>query len=108
MASKEYNKEWYERNREEHKKRALNRKRERREELRPFVAELKDVPCADCGGRFKPWQMDFDHVRGEKRFDIAHAIQQGYKRATVEAEIKKCDVVCANCHRDRTHSRMGC
>lgn len=46
--------------------------------------------------------MDFDH-REDKKFNIA----QLSKIASVEKlkeEIAKCDVVCANCHRIRTHS----
>lgn len=44
--------------------------------------------------------MDFDHVRGEK---IA---APGLLYTQVEAfqiEIAKCEVVCANCHRERTY-----
>jgi hypothetical protein len=47
--------------------------------------------------------MDFDHVAGEKVDDIC-----GMRMRTVardRAEIEKCEVVCANCHRARTHMR---
>jgi len=48
--------------------------------------------------------MDLDHVRGTKEFKVSEAVQRAYgltlKR--VQAEIAKCDVVCANCHRIRT------
>lgn len=47
--------------------------------------------------------MDFDHVRGTKKFNISDA---GAKNALeVIAEIDKCDLVCANCHRIRTEER---
>jgi hypothetical protein len=26
-----------------------------------FIRDLRDVPCSDCGGRFPPYMMDFDH-----------------------------------------------
>lgn len=46
--------------------------------------------------------MDFDHVRGTKKFAIstyAHAVSS----ETLTKEIAKCDLVCANCHRERTY-----
>lgn len=70
---------------------------------RRLVDSLKDNPCVDCGLRFPPECMDFDHVRGIKLFQIG---QMGHRRpdALLE-EIEKCDVVCANCHRIRTRKR---
>jgi hypothetical protein len=44
--------------------------------------------------------MDFDHVRGEKLFGIAVNMNISWER--LEAEIAKCEIVCANCHRIRT------
>jgi hypothetical protein len=49
--------------------------------------------------------MDFDHVRGEKLFEIGQAPSKGASLATLLAEIAKCEVVCSNCHRQRTHDR---
>jgi len=69
-------------------------------EKQALVRSLKDVPCADCGGRFHYSQMDFDHVRGEKTAVVPRLI--GKPLDTLLAEIQKCDVVCANCHRQRT------
>lgn len=67
------------------------------------IRVIKDVPCKDCGQRFPYYVMDFDHVRGEKKFVISGATCD-YWPTTLE-EIEKCDVVCSNCHRIRTHSR---
>ena len=64
----------------------------------------KDQPCADCDVKYPPHVMDFDHVRGEKEFGIGESYYRvGRKRLL--AEIAKCDVVCANCHRERTFVR---
>ena len=66
---------------------------------------LKDVPCADCGGRFPPVCMDFDHVRGDK---VRGVSQMRYiTPIRIVAEVAKCDVVCANCHRIRTRLQLG-
>lgn len=56
--------------------------------------------CKDCGLHTPPEALTFDHVRGEKKFDIGPSWNQG--RAAIEAEIAKCEVVCANCHNIRT------
>ena len=63
---------------------------------------LKDGPCTDCGGRFPPECMDWDHLR-DKKFDLANANTRS--PASILAEIAKCELVCANCHRIRTKGR---
>ena len=76
--------------------------KEKNDRLRARLAALKDVPCADCGGRFPAVCMDFDHVRGTKLFEVCKPKTVG---PGLDEEIKKCDVVCSNCHRIRTHRR---
>lgn len=56
------------------------------------------------GQRFAPSAMEFDHLPAfDKRFILAQAPHRGL--ATVRAELKKCEIVCANCHRVRTIAR---
>lgn len=70
---------------------------------RQFINTFKNEPCADCGNSYPPYVMDFDHVRGDK---IANIGEMGtYSLETILAEIAKCDLVCSNCHRIRTHNR---
>jgi hypothetical protein len=58
----------------------------------------------DCGKRFPPCAMDFDHrPNEEKLFQISSASTKN--RETLLAEIAKCDCVCKVCHRIRTHNR---
>lgn len=58
----------------------------------------------DCGNRFPPECMDFDHRPGEiKLFGISASVQGWQKMLD---EIVKCDLVCANCHRIRTKARL--
>jgi len=73
--------------------------------MRALMVERKSVPCGDCGHRFPPYVMDFDHVRGAKVSDVSAMARDGRPYEVVLAEIEKCDVVCANCHRIRTHDR---
>lgn len=110
----EYNRSYYLRNRERKLAyEAARRKdpdvaeRQRAHRRRHFEARaelvraVKDAPCADCGGRFHPQSMDLDHRDGlQKAFDVSRGKLFGIER--LRAEIAKCDVVCANCHRVRS------
>ena len=59
----------------------------------------------DCGGRFEPHQMDFDHRGpGTKLFNLTKGRVLLMATAKVLAEVAKCDIVCANCHRVRTRA----
>ena len=76
------------------------------QEKRSYIDEIKAKPCMDCGKSFPPYVMDFDHRdRVEKKFNISIMILQGWER--IQAEVEKCDVVCANCHRIRTYKNMA-
>lgn len=71
---------------------------------RKLINELKNRPCLDCGGWFECYAMDFDHRPGEiKSFHISD--NANHRMEILLDEIKKCDVVCANCHRIRTVRR---
>jgi hypothetical protein len=88
-----------------HPERLLQDQRARRAKTAQAVRELKEQsPCMDCGQRFPACAMDFDHV-GVKNFAIATAISKGKAIKAVLAEIKNCELVCANCHRIRTFNR---
>lgn len=80
--------------------------RKRREKLREAVRVIKDAPCLDCGGHFHHSAMDFDHRPDEiKTWDINRLVTRNASIVAVMAEIAKCDLVCANCHRVRTWNR---
>ena len=61
-------------------------------------------PCADCDCG-DPRVLEFDHVRGDKAFNLQSAKTKPLIK--ILEEILKCDVVCANCHRLRTQKRMN-
>lgn len=74
--------------------------------MREWMIELKSKPCADCGGRFAVCCMDFDHRPGTaKSHNVGSMFAHHYGRELIEAEVAKCDLVCANCHRIRTRDR---
>src|SRR5688572_24069191 len=56
--------------RERHPERLKENQRAHVNRRRAFMNAIKDRPCADCGGSFPPYCMDFDHVRGVKSFNV--------------------------------------
>jgi hypothetical protein len=98
---RQYRQRHYQANKEQYYRR--NRERERR--LIALVQKAKARPCADCGIQYAPWKMDFDHVSGKKVMGVAQLLVLKKSIRLIRAEIAKCEVVCANCHRDRTHFR---
>ena len=100
MSDRNWQREWYQRNKE----RINAEARRRRAKNRKLIQKAKSKPCADCGVEYPPHVMDFDHVRGKKRCHIA-GMQHYLNVQYILDEIAKCDVVCANCHRVRTHKQ---
>lgn len=96
---------WYPRNRAKHIALVHKNRKKLREERQVFVDALKEGPCKDCGNKFHPCAMDFDHVRGQKISTIAEAGMKLWSEKKILAEIATCELVCANCHRIRTHIR---
>ena len=79
----------------------------RKLDIRTFVIKAKDTPCKDCNIKYPYYVMDFDYVRGKKDFELARAASHYRSLDTIQKEIDKCDVVCSNCHRIRTFTRMS-
>jgi hypothetical protein len=56
------------------------------------------------GRRFPPCVMQFDHREDAlKKFVVSETRSRAH--STILAEVAKCDIVCTNCHRDRTFKR---
>lgn len=65
---------------------------------------LSTHPCIDCG-ETDMRLLEFDHVTGQKSGEISDLLRQGFSWTTIENEIAKCEVRCANCHRKQTSER---
>ncbi len=88
---------------------AILRKHRYKKERGEFVNTLKkDKPCKDCNRIFPPWVMDFDHREGEIKIGSVSrlATTDTVNIDRIKIEIAKCDLVCANCHRQRTYERQ--
>lgn len=72
-----------------------------------FLRSAKAKPCMDCGIQYPYYVMQFDHIRGTKIADISTMCKLPVSREQLQKEIEKCDLVCANCHSERTHIRRA-
>ena len=64
-----------------------------------LVDTAKLCGCKKCG-EMRTYVLDFHHRNpGEKEDTINHMIKSS-SAERIEEEIKKCDILCANCHRE--------
>jgi len=97
---------WYQRNKEAR----LIQIKSRVSWIRRYVSEHKEnnPTCLDCGISYPPYVLDFDHLpEFEKSFPLSSSGVKGRGLDAVNAEIAKCEIVCANCHRHRTFMRKA-
>lgn len=83
-------------------------KKTRKEYLINFSWRYKKLcGCKNCGNK-NPVVLEFDHIdRKSKIRPVSHLINEGYSLSVVKEEIRKCDVLCANCHRIRTAKQLN-
>lgn len=87
--------------------RAIRRGGTTRVELeRLAFSYLASHACVDCG-ESEPIVLDFDHVRGTKTGNVSDLVAGRATVAAITAEIAKCEIRCANCHRRRTGLTMA-
>jgi hypothetical protein len=98
---KEFTRNHYRRNRRQYIERSMRANVRRRE----FMREMKSRPCADCGVQYPYYVMDFDHREGEEKVFEMNRVSY-VTLGALKREIEKCDVVCSNCHRERTYQRI--
>lgn len=89
-----------------------NRASERRTRLRSefrtnMLAYLSNKTCIVCG-ESDIRVLELDHLDpSAKNFTISQAVKLGRSWEEVLLEIKKCQVLCANCHKRRTAQQFG-
>lgn len=99
-----YKREWYQQRRNDVIAR-VRRNRDRtarhdRLKLRAYLAEHSCIDCGECDLDV----FEFDHLR-DKTTDVSTMVRTGWSWRRILDEIAKCEVVCTNCHKRRTHQR---
>lgn len=80
-----------------------------RRELRQKLLRrlLRQSKCAVCGCN-DPMVLQFDHVDpADKVGDITYMISKGTNMERLRAELRKCRILCANCHTRHTHKQQN-
>lgn len=91
------------------KEKVLFRVKKTKASLRELVLDAKNKPCTDCPAFYpdEPWLMELDHRDPSDKIDnIGNLVRLG-NRENLIAELEKCDVVCAICHRRRSAKMFG-
>lgn len=70
-----------------------------------FQKYKEKMGCADCGIKYPHYILEFDHRPGVKKIDVVTRVLKKMGPEAAWKEVKKCDVVCANCHKERTFLR---
>lgn len=90
------------------KKRYLERNKRYRLQIRDMIRELKDgKPCTDCRAVYPYYVMDFDHLKAEAKIKDINFLSSTGRIGALKIELEKCELVCANCHRERIHIRSN-
>jgi len=76
------------------------------QELRLYIYNYKKQhPCLVCG-ETDVEMLEFDHVHS-KKFDISNGVGKGVSLTLLKKELAKCQVLCSNHHRKKTHTERN-
>ena len=90
-----YDKNYYNKN----KKEIYKKKRERVKRYKLEFTQLLGGKCSKCGYNKCTAALDFHHNYENKEDNIARIIKDFSKQKALK-EVKKCILLCANCHRE--------
>ena len=94
--NREYQKKYYEQNKQYYIDKSAERKRKIREDFNEYKSTLK---CSKCGEDHIAC-LDFHHIDpSEKDFSIYQIKRYVWGKEKIEKELQKCIVLCSNCHR---------
>ena len=91
----------YHQNKTTYLKKAKAWTKDQRNRLKSIVYQhLSSRCCVDCG-ETDIVVLDFDHLN-HKRNSVSVMMRRGVSIETIQKEIAKCQIRCANCHRRKT------
>lgn len=79
----------------------VNRAEQYRVKLYEWYIELKSEQCCSICGEDKHWRLDYHHRDPSTKSDgVSQMIGKGKSKEKIINEMKKCDILCKNCHAD--------
>lgn len=105
VCDKEAQRNWYQKNKQRLIAKAKIKNISFRENIQKYLLEiLNKSSCIKCG-ETDILVLEFDHLHS-KEFDISQSANKYKSFSEIEQEIKKCQILCANCHRKKTHEQF--
>ena len=95
---REYQRGWY----QKHKEKFVTRREQNKLAILQWFRQYKStLHCVDCGINH-PAVLQFHHRnKAEKRMAVSDLVSRASSLKQITNEIKKCDVLCVNCHAKR-------
>jgi len=85
-----------------HKKKNPNGRMTKARKVREYKEKLSCVQCGYSkkkrGKRFSTWVLQFHHHDSTKEANVGQMVSDGFSLLKIFKEIKKCIVLCGNCH----------
>ena len=89
------------------KEKPQRRSAEDKKKVQKMLGRIKEKSgCIDCGKKYPSYVLDFDHVYGKKVSNIGQMLNY-FTIEDILKEVSKCEIVCSNCHRERTYQRKN-
>mgnify|MGYP003132136593 CR=1 FL=1 len=65
--------------------------------------DYKSVLKCEICGEARSYCLEFHHAHGTKEREISRMVFCSYSIKTILSELKKCQVLCSNCHKELHH-----
>ena len=91
---REYHKKWY----QDNKAAQIKKQKRLRHERKQWLTEYKlEKGCSKCGFNDHSVALDFHHIKGKKEANLS-VMANLYGLDKIKKEVRKCTVLCKNCH----------
>lgn len=98
-----YRRRWYAKNKKSEIAHVTRRKKQIKNWLQNYKKHLSCLMCGEC----HPATLEFHHSEGSKKDRaISEMVVDGMSIKRITEEIKKCEVLCSNCHK-KIHYKEG-
>lgn len=83
--------------------------KKRKQDRKEYLTRIKsEVGCENCGYNKCSKSLDFHHKYQNKELSLVTLASNGHIYSTIDEELKKCIVLCANCHRAHHAKDIDC